>query len=230
MWMAALLLGLAGSFHCAGMCSPLIMAVTGIRHPFFVRKVIYNTGRIFSYMILGALATGLGSHFQFNGFQDVLSVVLGFVLIILGVSGASRFRIPVVTSLILRFTSILKRAFGKLLTHKNNGSMFLMGTLNGILPCGLTYLALSFCFILQAPIDGATFMLLFGAGTLPVMLGFTSLLHVSLKRFNLSWKRLTTTLLIITGILLVARAFIPHQHMDDAVNKTELSGDVIICD
>jgi sulfite exporter TauE/SafE len=53
MW-TAIVLGLAGSLHCAGMCSPLAMAVTA-RKPFMLHKVVYNTGRVLIYGLLGVV-------------------------------------------------------------------------------------------------------------------------------------------------------------------------------
>lgn len=68
MW-TAIVLGLAGSLHCAGMCSPLAMAVTA-RKPFVINKVIYNTGRIFTYGLLGVLAAVFGGLFSLTAYQE----------------------------------------------------------------------------------------------------------------------------------------------------------------
>ncbi len=49
-------------------------------------------------------------------------------------------------------------------------SFFFIGTLNGLLPCGLVYLAVAGASATSGPSEGAAYMALFGAGTLPVML------------------------------------------------------------
>jgi len=56
---------------------------------------------------------------------------------------------------------------------------------------------------------------LFGVGTLPVMLGFTSIITQLLKRFNFNFQHITSAMLILSGILLIVRVFIihlPHHH------------------
>jgi sulfite exporter TauE/SafE len=75
MW-TAIVLGLAGSLHCAGMCSPLAMAVTA-KKPFVINKVVYNSGRILIYGLLGALAAAFGSLFSLTAYQSVLSFLMG---------------------------------------------------------------------------------------------------------------------------------------------------------
>lgn len=80
-----------------------------------------------------------------------------------------------------------------------------------MLPCGLTFLALTYCLTLSGPVDSFYFMLLFGAGTLPIMLGATSLVGYLVKRLNLSFRKVTTAMLFVTGCLLIARVFLFHQ-------------------
>ena len=86
----------------------------------------------------------------------------------------------------------------------------MLGVLNGILPCGLTLVALTWCLTLRGPGDGFNFMFLFGAGTLPVMLGVTGVFPVLVKKINWSIHRLTTAMLILSGCLLIARVFLVH--------------------
>jgi sulfite exporter TauE/SafE len=98
--------------------------------------------------------------------------------------------------------------------RKTYGSVFMLGALNGLLPCGLVLVALTYCLSLQSPIAGFSFMIVFGAGTLPVMLGLTSLISVLVKKFNFNLRYFTTGMLIASGILLIARVFIvqlPHK-------------------
>ena len=111
MWLTALLIGLAGSFHCLGMCSPLAIAVTTLQKPFFINRLVYNSGRIFTYGLLGALVSTFGSLFRLSGFQNILTVLLGSVLIILGLAGSSQLRIPFLSSVVLRITIRIKCFF-----------------------------------------------------------------------------------------------------------------------
>lgn len=210
MIITALILGIAGSFHCLGMCSPLAMAVTHSSPNIVIPRLLYNMGRISAYGVLGALVASVGLMTPFFKFQHILSALFGIGLLIAGITGLPLVRIPVVTKQAGKFSLFLKRLFSKFITKKSYPSFLLLGSLNGFLPCGLTLMALTYCLTLPGPADGFIFMILFGLGTFPVMLGFTTLLRWITARFDLSMKKITTAMLILSGILLVARVFVVH--------------------
>jgi uncharacterized protein len=214
MVLTALIMGLTGSLHCVGMCSPLAMAVGNMNTRAFLTRVIYNTGRIVTYGLLGLGVVGVGLALPISKFQNVFSVFLGIILLLAG-TGLLKVNIPVFSRVIGKLTSALKKLFTRFLNRKHFGSVFLLGTLNGILPCGLVWIALTYSLTLQSALEGFSFMILFGVGTLPVMLGFTSILTQILKRFNFNFQHVTSAMLILSGILLIVRVFIihlPHQH------------------
>jgi uncharacterized protein len=219
MWWTALIMGFAGSLHCAGMCSPLAMAVTS-QKPFLLSKVIYNSGRIFTYGILGAIAASFGSLFMITPYQGIISFVIGALFLLMGIGAISGVRIPYITTALNRFTGRLKNLFNFWLKKKNNLAVLIMGMLNGLLPCGLTYLALTYCFIMPSVSEGFWFMILFGAGTWPVMIGFTWLLSIGFGKIKVNYQRITTVVFIMIGAWLLARVMI-NQSMD---NHLRLSG------
>ncbi|HCZ35659.1 MAG TPA: hypothetical protein DHV26_06985 [Cytophagales bacterium] len=225
MW-TALVLGLAGSLHCAGMCSPLAMAVTA-RKPFMLHKVVYNTGRVLIYGLMGILAAAFGSLFSLRAYQGVLSFAMGAIFLLMGVGAITGVNIPLFTAGVNKLTIKLKQLFGFWLHKKQTSAVFVMGMLNGLLPCGLTYLALTYCFILPAATDGFIFMLLFGLGTWPVMVGFSWLMGLGFKSLTRYYHRMAMLSFILVGVWLMARVFVHHpaaQH--NALGKT-LTGEVI---
>jgi hypothetical protein len=227
MFLTALIMGMAGSLHCAGMCSPLAMTVTNLNPSVIFNRVLYNSGRIITYGLLGAIAASIGHMLPISGFQNLLSVILGFSLIVMAAVGITAVKVPFLTHALLKFTGLLKKTFSKILYRKNPGSMLLLGSLNGLLPCGLTFLAVSFCVTLATPVEGFAYMFVFGIGTLPVMLGLVSLIDLVKSRTNWNIKNLTTGLMIISGLLLIARVFLlhapgGHHHESDLV-------DIVIC-
>jgi uncharacterized protein len=227
MWFTALVMGLAGSLHCAGMCSPLAMTITNMRSPAMTNRLLYNAGRITMYGVLGAIIAALGYVFPLVKFQNLLSVLLGLFLLVMASAGVTGLRIPVMTNAVIRFTGWLKSLFGKFLQNKKTGSLLILGALNGILPCGLTFLALTFCITLASPLDGFIYMLLFGAGTLPVMLGFVSLISIITNKLNWSIKKVTMSLMFLSGILLIARVFMVHLQDSHATPANLV--DIVIC-
>jgi len=206
----AIILGFAGSLHCVGMCSPLVYAVTnkgGIAN-----KILYNVGRIFMYCVLGAVVSSVGVVLPVY-VQYAISITLGVALLFIGVTG-SNFRVPMLIPLI-RFTSFIKDQFSKFLQQKRYGSVFMMGLLNGLLPCGLTFLALSACITLNGPLGGFVFMAAFGAGTLPVMLGLVSIIPFFAKHFKFNVAKLSVAMQLAAGCLLIARVLLvdPSVHL-----------------
>lgn len=225
MW-TAIVLGLAGSLHCAGMCSPLAMAVTA-RKPLVLNKVVYNTGRILTYGLLGVLAAAFGSLFSLTAYQGVLSFLMGTIFLLMGVGALTGIHIPYLSNLINRLTSMLKRLFGVWLQKKQSGAVFVMGMLNGLLPCGLTYLALTYCFILPSAADGFVFMLFFGLGTWPVMIGVSWLMSLGFTRLTQNYKRIAMLAFSVIGIWLMVRVFVQHPMQHDLTNKRTPSEEVI---
>ncbi len=223
----ALLIGLAGSLHCLGMCSPLVMAATAMNPSVIISKLVYNAGRIFTYAVLGMIVAGAGMSLPAKNYQNLLSIILGITLLLIATGGIRNIRIPILTTLLQSFNRKLKNLFRTFITQKNLGSLLVLGSINGLLPCGLTFLALTYCLTLQAPHDGFYFMLLFGVGTLPVMLGFTSIFQFIAKRFKLNIQTITTGMLVVSGIVLIARVFIiqlPH-----APSIKEGMIDIVMC-
>jgi uncharacterized protein len=223
MWLTALLMGLAGSLHCAGMCSPLSTAVTGMNAHVMTRRLIYNGGRILTYGLAGALISSLGFFTPLRSIQPVLSFILGALLIIPGIAGVSKLRISKLTSGIARLVILLRTQFSYYLQKKTLGSTFILGLMNGLLPCGLTFIALTFCLTLDGPLSGFNFMISFGAGTLPAMLGMPALLAYVARVFHLNVSRVLTVLLLISGCVLVGRAFIPAHHPAASVQE------IVVC-
>ena len=214
MVLTALIMGLTGSLHCVGMCSPLAVAIGNMNTRAFLNRVTYNAGRIVTYGVLGLGIAGVGLALPISKFQNLVSVFLGVILLLAGI-GLLKLNIPIFSRAIGTLTSTIKKLFTKFLNRKNFGSVFLLGTLNGILPCGLVWIALTYSLTLQSPLAGFSFMVLFGVGTLPVMLGFTSIITQLLKRFNFNFQHITSAMLILSGILLIVRVFIihlPHHH------------------
>lgn len=223
----ALILGFAGSWHCVGMCSPLALAVTGASPSWAATRLLYNTGRVFTYAVLGALISTTGYVFPLLRFQNLFSIGIGIVLFLMGIGSISNIRIPVMTKVVAGLSNLLKKLFSSFLKKKNYVSIFILGTLNGLLPCGLTFLALSYCITIGSSLNGVYFMILFGLGTLPAMLGFTSIFYWLANRVNVKVQNLTNVIFIVSGVLLIARVMfvhLPHAH-----SLAEGVSEIVIC-
>lgn len=199
---AAISIGLLGSAHCAGMCGPLLVTVnSGAKWTY---SVLHHLGRIFTYMCFGAVAGAIGKSFNILGFQQQFSLVIGILMVIsviaIPLSGGLRKAETWISRWSIRFSSW---------THRQGFSphavRFLGGIGNGLLPCGLVYLAVAGAANTFTPWDGALFMLLFGLGTLPVLL-IVSLAGARLgSRLRSQLRKVIPLTVFIMGCLLIIR-------------------------
>ncbi len=175
MWWSAFILGIGGSLHCVGMCGPIVLALPSYRgetKKLFVGRLIYNFGRITTYLVMGAILGLIGHGIALAGFQQSFSILMGvFVLLILLFPRLSL--LLNASHPVNKFNLKLKTFFGRLLKKKSFFSQFLIGIANGLLPCGLVYIALAGAIITGNFVDGAIYMALFGLGTLPMMLAIS---------------------------------------------------------
>src|SRR6185436_500262 len=136
----AILLGAVGSLHCAGMCGPLALALPATgrsRATFVLSRVAYNLGRIVTYCALGAAFGLVGQTLAFAGFQRWVSLTAGAAILI-GLLVSSRFAVSVPFA---KTVAWIKSGLGTLLRRRSVASVFSLGVLNGLLPCGLVYAA-----------------------------------------------------------------------------------------
>lgn len=212
----AFLLGFAGSLHCAGMCGPLALALpaTGSGTVGYVTgRLAYQAGRIVTYSLLGVVFGLIGKSFAVVGIQRWVSISAG-VLILMGLALSTR---PVAGAAMVRAVGWLKGGFRSILRHRTVGSLGLLGLLNGLLPCGLVYAACAGAAAMGGWLGGIEYMALFGAGTLPVMLGISLSGRAIPPAWRFRMQQLVPASVAVVGVLLVLRGLalgIPYLSPD----------------
>lgn len=170
---AAISLGLLGSFHCIGMCGPIALALPVHQYSPLKKYLgifLYNLGRVVTYTFLGVVFGLLGQSFFLGGFQQILSIAIG-VLLLLSVilTNVKSLNTAKGLGFIYSFINSVKLQLGNLFNKKGLHFLFFIGLLNGLLPCGLVYLGIAGAIATGHYIKGAEFMFYFGIGTVPVM-------------------------------------------------------------
>ncbi|MCJ8163252.1 sulfite exporter TauE/SafE family protein [Pontibacter sp. E15-1] len=229
---AGLLFGLVGSFHCVGMCGPIAVALPFVGSSgwrYYAGRLLYNCGRIVTYASLGALAGAFGETLQLAGLQQTVSIVSGVLILLLLVLPAARkgrYTRWLGTDKLMAW---VRHQIGYFFRKNSLGALFMVGLLNGLLPCGFVYIALAGA--ISAPgIGGAMgYMALFGLGTLPLML----LVSLSGKRISLKMRGtfnravpyvgITLALLFIVRGLGLGIPFLSPKVVVTAAHKTEIS-------
>tara|TARA_R110002050_G_scaffold297339_2_gene458624 strand:+ start:35073 stop:35774 length:702 start_codon:yes stop_codon:yes gene_type:complete len=170
-WWAAVTIGLISSFHCLGMCGPIAFALPLNRNSFsqqLVGAASYNLGRLSTYAVLGLLFGLIGKSLVMAGAQRFLSITAG-VFMILSVILPRISAAANIDKFTFKYIGKLKSAFGQLFKKSSLESLFLIGVLNGLLPCAMVYIALAGAVSEGNMMDGMVFMVFFGLGTLPMM-------------------------------------------------------------
>jgi sulfite exporter TauE/SafE len=168
------LVGMLGSLHCVGMCGPLALALPvppGPAGTFFLGRLLYNGGRGVTYAVLGAAAGSVGHFVVLAGWQQALSLVAGGLLLLSVALPAAFAAMSSRLALPGRAAGVLRGKLVQLFQRRSVRVLFLIGLLNGLLPCGFVYVGLAAAASTGALLSGALFMTGFGLGTLPVMMG-----------------------------------------------------------
>lgn len=204
----AFLLGFVGSFHCAGMCGPIAIALPIGKTSWTNRLlgvITYNVGRGLTYMIMGALIGLLGIGISMAGFQQWASVIAGVIMILFVIVPFFYSKTKKTGGFLEKLTSFLQRKLSPLFKNATYGSLFMIGLLNGILPCGLVYVALAGALNMHGVPNSVLFMGAFALGTFPVMsaLAVTGS-FLSLKVRTLI-NKISPYIIILLGVLFILR-------------------------
>lgn len=207
----AFTMGLMSSFHCISMCGPISLALpihgqTKLKQ--FSGLLIYNIGRAFTYSFFGIIIGSVGSVIGWIGYLRYLSIFSG-VFILLYVVCPSRFsRVLSMPGFWHKMVQNLKKGMAAMLKSKTMAGWLTLGLLNGLIPCGLVYLALISSVATGSAWNGGIFMLIFGLGTLPAMMavGFSRNLISPAIRSKI--RKFSPIVLALAGILLVTRGML----------------------
>lgn len=217
-------MGLTGSLHCAGMCGPIIwvmpfQVLSGWKKWFGIG--LYHFGRISVYALIGAILHSFKSLFQ-PQWQQYISIIMGAVLLVVGLlsffPNKLRFTLP--------WTSFVKKNLSHFISRPSVFALFITGMLNGLLPCGLVYMALSATITAPDAIHAALLMYAFGSGTVPMLVGLTILKNKT-KVFGMGsrLRKFVPAFMLFFGLLFVVRGMnlgIPYLSPEVSIEQNEI--------
>jgi len=203
----AFLMGLLGSLHCAVMCGPLMLSLP-LQNTSLLKSALqliwYQLGRILIYTLLGVLVGWIGNSFTVFANQEILSLTIGVLLVIFTILQLSGRQLKSINNLQQKMITPLSKLMGKF--YGLPIWVFFAGLLNGLLPCGMVYLALATALNTASLQGGANFMFLFGLGTMPLML-MISLGGIYLKKYiRFNTQKLVPYFMLFMGTLLILRS------------------------
>ncbi|MEN8224411.1 MAG: sulfite exporter TauE/SafE family protein [Bacteroidota bacterium] len=206
-YISALVLGLLGSFHCIGMCGPIAIALplkTNTWPARIASSLAYNIGRTITYGALGFIFGLIGKGISLSGLQQWASIIIG-VIMVLSVFFPVLFRKVNIEKSTYKMVSKLKGKFGVMFSIKSYSSLFTIGILNGFLPCGLVYIAIAGAIVSGEIFDGIFYMIIFGLGTIPVMMALSILGNVISLKIRKKVSVVVPVFIVMIGLLFILR-------------------------
>ncbi len=241
---APFIVGLTGSLHCMGMCGPLILAWSlRYRHAHqtgstdgavsahfnlaLFHHLAFHAGRITTYGVLGAIAAGISSSLEIQKFsmqyRGGFALASGIALICLGLLISRAFPLPsFVVRLLSPSASVFGRSLSRLVASGSPASKVGLGTLVGLLPCGLTWAMLVAAASTLSPAKGLLTMVSFGLGTIPLLLAAGMSATFLSVRARLLGERAAALLVIVMGALWAIRGLGVILGYGDHCGPTEL--------
>lgn len=208
--------GLITSVHCVAMCGGINLSQcipkseNGVQKGFkaFIPALFYNLGRVISYTAIGFILGFIGWVTKGGASVGVSNIVQGFFKIIAGVlmiiMGVNMLGIiPFLRRLNPRMPKFLAKKIGK--KRSSATSPFIVGILNGIMPCGPLQSMWIVAFATSNPFSGALSMLFFSLGTVPLMLGFGSIVAKLGQKFTKTIMMVGSLLVVVLGLAMLSQ-------------------------
>lgn len=221
----AFILGIVGSLHCVGMCGPIALALPVPRgQSRIIGLLLYNAGRILTYSLLGMAMGVAGQVVVLAGYQQLLSILCGVFIVGWVITPFLPIRLAS-SGHISRFQQFVKSQLATFLNQKSKPALLLLGVVNGLLPCGLVYVALASSLSMGDSLNGGLFMALFGMGTAPLMFAVGYSKHWFTSQWKARLNKAIPVFAFMTGVLLIVRGL----HLGIPYVSPQISSDKPSC-
>ena len=190
--------GMLTSIHCISMCGAinLIATVTPNYSRNLKRPLLYNLGRVISYTIIGGIAGAIGSVLSIHNTITGIIILLAS-LVMLGMSfnmlGIISFKLP---------------RFIKWKPKRKSTNSFVVGILNGFMPCGPLQAMQLYALSTGSIVTGAFSMFLFGIGTVPLMLLVGVLFNVIKGKGKILINKIAAVLILVLSLVMLNRGLL----------------------
>jgi sulfite exporter TauE/SafE len=204
---AGFTLGLIGSLHCVGMCGPLSLALP-VQYLYKSQRalaiVLYQVGRVMTYSTLGLIFGLAGRQVYLAGLQQWFSIGMGILIIFLLIQYWV-FRRNIRPTLLNNFYIAVQRLMIKILKTRGAIAFLFFGAANGLLPCGMVYIALAGALVTTAVHQSVLFMAMFGLGTVPAMIAISLFGQFFSLKVRNSFRRIVLVFVTVMAVVLILR-------------------------
>ncbi len=211
-----------GSFgHCVGMCGGIVVAYSSTKiksswtkQTQAISHLLYSLGRTTTYMLLGAIFGFVGGVVSFDNMTSgILLLTTGVMMMLIGLSLMGKIKFLTSIEHSCSKSPLYQKTFKSLLSSNSFFSFYLLGMLNGLLPCGFVYVFAVTAASTGSPFWGAFVMMIFGLSTIPAMfsLGFFVGLFKQ-SNFRDIFVKVASYLVIIFGVYI---AYLGYEYLTD---------------
>lgn len=201
--------GLLTSLHCIAMCGGinlsqcLIQKPDGTSQAGWKPSLLYNGGRVISYTIVGGVVGALGSVIRFPGpARGIIAILAGLFMVVMGINMLGF--VPALRRFQIHIPAGIRN---KLLGKSGDRGPFVVGLLNGLMPCGPLQAMQLYALGSGSAFTGAISMFLFSLGTVPLMFGFGVVSTMLSKKFTRAILRFSAVLVVVLGVIMMQRGF-----------------------
>jgi sulfite exporter TauE/SafE/copper chaperone CopZ len=203
--------GLFTSIHCIAMCGGISLSqcvgsgdwesnISGKLKPSF----LYNLGRIVSYTLFGGLAGGLGSVFSLSlKGKSIITILAGAFMVIMGIN-----MLNIAPGLRKLMPRLPKSLTGRIYSRKGGKGAFMVGLLNGFMPCGPLQAMQLYALGTGSFLTGALSMFTFSLGTLPLMFAFGAFSSLLSSNFTRQMMKVASILVLVLGLVMGNRGLL----------------------
>jgi sulfite exporter TauE/SafE/copper chaperone CopZ len=202
------IVGALTSLHCIAMCGGINLSqcvshgnVDDGKMGKLKPSLLYNAGRVVSYTIIGGIVGAIGSVVSFSGMaKGLVAVLAGIFMIVMGLNMLNIF--PWLRKFNIRMPKFIGQ---KIYSGKVNKGPFIVGLLNGFMPCGPLQSMQLYALGTGSFIAGAASMFFFSLGTVPLMFGLGALSTILSKKFTNNLLKFSAILVIVLGVGMISR-------------------------
>lgn len=230
-FLAIISFALLGSIgHCIGMCGGFIVTYTTAKikpeHSRFSQAtyhLLYNFGRVVTYTLLGAVFGAFGSLWEATPLtRAIMFLVAGVMMLLMGLSFAGKLKFLNSIEVPISNYSWFKKLFTAQISSATPRSFFILGMLNGIIPCGLVYAMLVTAVTTESALYGALVMFIFGIFTTPALFSFAYIIGLfSQNRFRSIMIQVAALTLMLFGSWTLYKSYLQFDFFINAPKVTQ---------
>ncbi len=233
-YFALFVIGLITSVHCVAMCGGinLSQSLKQDEKNLLFPAMAYNLGRVVSYTACGFVLDGLGYLIGAGTelgipyiLQGILKIIAGVFMVVMGINLLDMF--PGFRRLSLRIPKPIARF---IIRQKSKTKVpFVVGFLNGFMPCGPLQSMWIVALAAANPFVGAFSMLAFAIGTVPLMLGLGAIVSMLGNKFMKTTMKVGGVLVTVLGLAMLSQGVllsnmnVPSSEVESTVAENEIT-------